>query len=74
MAFMFKSQQLIKIGVYDEKFLAREEDDLAIRFKKYFKITRLPIPLYQYRFHSNNMTKNKNLMKKYGKKLKKKFK
>ena len=70
---MFKLQQLIKIGVYDEKFLAREEEDLAKRFKKKFKITRLPIPLYQYRFHNNNLTKNKKMMKKYKKKLDKKF-
>tara|TARA_B100001057_G_C22867979_1_gene957456 strand:+ start:4132 stop:4785 length:654 start_codon:yes stop_codon:yes gene_type:complete len=70
---MFKTQQLIKIGVYDEKFLAREEEDLAKRFKEKFKISRLPIPLYQYRFHGKNMTKNKKLMKKYKKKLKKKF-
>ena len=70
---MFKTQQLIKIGVYDEKFLAREEEDLAKRFKEKFKISRLPIPLYQYRLHRKNMTKNKKLMKKYKKKLKKKF-
>ena len=67
---MFKSHQLIKIGVYDETFLAREEEDLALRFKKHFKITRLPIPLYQYRMHNNNITKNKKIMKKYKKKLK----
>ncbi len=70
---MFKTQQLIKIGVYDEKFLAREEEDLAKRFKEKFKISRLPIPLYQYRLHGKNMTKNKKLMKKYKKRLKKKF-
>ena len=67
---MFKTQQLIKIGVYDEKFLAREEEDLAKRFKEKFKISRLPIPLYQYRLHGKNMTKNKKLMKKYKKRLK----
>ena len=67
---MFKTQQLIKIGVYDEKFLAREEEDLAKRFKEKFKISRLPIPLYQYRLHGKNMTKNKKLMKKYKKDLK----
>lgn len=71
---MFKSQQLIKIGVYDEKFLAREDEELAKRFKNFFSITRLPIPLYQYRQHNNNLTKNKKIMKKYKFVLKKKFK
>lgn len=70
---MFKTQHLIKVGVYDESFLAREDEDLAKRFKKKFSITRIPIPLYQYRSHNKNMTKNKKVMKKYKTKFKKKY-
>tara|TARA_Y100000590_G_scaffold470736_1_gene669013 strand:- start:9368 stop:10018 length:651 start_codon:yes stop_codon:yes gene_type:complete len=69
---MFKTQHIIKIGMYDKNFLAKEDEDLLIRFRKNFNVTRLPIPLYKYRQHNNNMTKNKNLLKKYSKKLKKK--
>jgi len=71
---MFKLKDLIKIGLYDKKFLVREEEDLIIRFKKYFKLTRIPIPLYRYRKHENNMTNKKKLMNKYFNKIKKKYK
>ena len=57
-----------------KKFLVREEEDLIIRFKKYFKLTRIPIPLYRYRKHENNMTNKKKLMNKYFNKIKKKYK
>lgn len=71
---MFKLKDLIKIGLYDKKFLVREEEDLIIRFKKYFKLTRIPIPLYRYRKHENNITNKKKLMNKYFNKIKKKYK
>jgi len=71
---MFRLENLIKIGLYDEKFLAREDEDLIRRFKKYFNVTRVPVPLYKYRQHKNNMTKNKKLMKKFLKKINHKYK
>ena len=58
---MFKYTQLIEIGLYDRKFLAREEE-LIHRFKKY-KVTRIPVPLYRYRRHENNLTNKKNYEK-----------
>ena len=69
---MFRIEHLIKVGLYDEKFLSREDEDLLIRFQKEFKVTNLKIPLYKYRQHSNNMTKNKKKLKKFKIKLKKK--
>ena len=56
---MFRIENLIKIGLYDERFLSKEDEDLLIRFQKKFKVTNLEIPLYKYRQHNNNMTKNK---------------
>ena len=64
---MFRIEQLISIGLYDEKFLAREDEDLRIRFSKKFRIERLAIPLYKYRKHNNNLTNNENEMNKYKK-------
>ena len=58
---MFKLKDLIKIGLYDKKFLVREEEDLIIRFKKYFKLTRIPIPLYRYRKHRKQYDKQKKI-------------
>ena len=71
---MFKYSNLIEIGLYDKKFLAREEEELIHRFKKKYKVTRIPVPLYRYRKHENNLTKKKNIMKQYAKKIKKKLK
>jgi len=69
---MFHAMHLISIGLYDKKFLAREEEDLIYRYKKKYKVTRIPIPLYRYRKHTNNLTKRKKIMDKYSKKMKSK--
>ena len=62
-------EQLIEIGLYDENFLAREEEDLRIRFEKKYKIHHVNLPLYRYRKHINNMTNNEPLMNKFFLKL-----
>tara|TARA_B110000259_G_C13955511_1_gene378561 strand:+ start:88 stop:744 length:657 start_codon:yes stop_codon:yes gene_type:complete len=69
---MFRSIQLIKIGLYDKKMMSSGDEDLFIRFKRKYEIFRLPIPLYRYIRHTNNMTNNKRYLKKYEKKLFKK--
>ena len=71
---MFRTEQLIDIGLYDESFLLHEERDLRIRFLKKYSIHRLELPLYRYRRHNANMTNNTefhahymtNLIKKHG--------
>jgi len=57
---IFKVDDLIKVGMYSEKKKIFEEIDLIQRLKntKKFKIFRLPIPLYRYRMHTDNITKN----------------
>ena len=71
---MFHAMHLVDIGLYDKSFLAREEEDLILRFKKKYKLTRIPIPLYRYRKHNNNLTNKKKIMKKYFKKISSKYK
>ena len=66
---MFRLKHLIDIGLYDESFLLREEEELMIRFKSKYKISRLQLPLYRYRKHENNITNNKEKMKKFKKRL-----
>ena len=66
---MFRLKHLINIGLYDESFLLREEEELMIRFKSKYKISRLQLPLYRYRKHENNITNNKEKMKKFKKRL-----
>ncbi len=62
---MFRIEQLIDIGLYDEDFLVHEDEDLRIRFLKKYKIDRVKLPLYRYRRHENNMTNDKARMEKY---------
>ena len=69
---IFRKEQIIDIGLYDEDFLFNEDKDLRIRFQKKFKIHRLELPLYRYRRHKTNMTNNLELHDKFEKKLMKK--
>lgn len=69
---MFRIDQLIDIGLYDEDFLVREDEDLRIRFLKKYRIERVQIPLYRYRRHDNNLTNDKEKMHQYARMLEKK--
>ena len=69
---MFRKDLLIEIGLYDERFRAREEEDLRIRFLEKFKIYPIPLPLYRYRRHGNNLTDNTAEMNKAAEQLKNK--
>jgi len=69
---MFRTDRLFEIGLYDENFKMREEEELRIRFEKDHLIKNIEIPLYRYRKHEFNMTNNTDEMEKYGKFLKKK--
>ena len=53
---IFETKDLISIGLYNEKFLLHEEKELRERYEKKFTIKRVPLPLYRYRKHSDNMT------------------
>jgi len=59
---MFRKDFLYDVGLYDESFKAREEEDLRIRFLKKYKIYNIILPLYRYRMHDNNLTKDKQKM------------
>jgi len=69
---MFKKDNLIKIGLYDEEFKAFEDFDLRKRYLDNFNIYNIELPLYRYRMHENNLTKKKKERKYYKNKLQKK--
>jgi glycosyltransferase involved in cell wall biosynthesis len=71
---MFRKDLLFDIGLYDESFRAREEEDLRKRFLHKHNIYNLILPLYRYRKHGNNLTNNHEEMEKHAKKLKDKHK
>lgn len=53
---MFRIDQLVELGLYDEQFLLHEDKDLRIRFLEKHRIHRVALPLYRYRRHDENMT------------------
>ncbi len=66
---MFRRECLYDIGLYNEKYRMREGHDLRRRFLKKFKMGYLELPLYKYRDHENNRTKEKQNLSKYDKML-----
>jgi glycosyltransferase involved in cell wall biosynthesis len=71
---IFRTDQIIQLGMYDKKFLLHEDKDLMNRFLKKYKVFRLELPLYRYRQHNYNITKNKKNDLKFSKQLLKKNK
>lgn len=64
---MFRHNQLISLGLYNEDQLLHEDKELMERFlQKKYKIHRIALPLYRYKMHNSNITKDNNLIKKYG--------
>jgi glycosyltransferase involved in cell wall biosynthesis len=59
---LFRKQQLLDVGMYDEEFRCHEDQDLRIRFEKKYVINHLELPLYRYRRHENNLTNNLETM------------
>jgi glycosyltransferase involved in cell wall biosynthesis len=70
---MFRKEKLLEIGLFDESFKIWEEKDFRARFTKKFKINRIPLPLYRYRRHDNNLTSDKELSDKFKKEIIKKY-
>lgn len=66
---MFRKSHLLEIGLYDEDFQRLEERELRIRFEKKYTINRIELPLYRYRMHENNITKDRDQMDQHLQKL-----
>lgn len=69
---MFRKDFLFDVGLYDESFRAREEEDLRKRWLSKFNIYNIILPLYRYRMHDTNLTKNEEEMDHYSEKLQQK--
>jgi hypothetical protein len=75
---MFRTDQLIDVGLYDESFLLHEDRDLRFRFLKKYDIHRVELPMYRYRRHDTNITNDgvadelhlKKLIEKHGEEAK----
>ena len=62
---MFTYESLCDLEFYNENFKMREGHELIKRFTEKYKLEYLKIPLYRYRIHSTNRTKNKEATKKF---------
>lgn len=66
---MFRKDNLIKIGLYDEEFKTLEDLDLRKRYLDKFNIYNIALPLYRYRIHKGNLTKKRSRIRHYKEKL-----
>ena len=62
---MYNKKKILKLGLYNNKFKHREEEELRKRLGKKYILKNLNKTLYYYRMHKNNKTKNKNSMKNF---------
>ncbi len=57
---MFRKKIFKKIGFYDENLKNCEDYDFLLRVKKNYQGFRVPIPLYRYFIHGNNISLKKD--------------
>jgi len=69
---MFRTEQLIDIGLYDETFLRHEDRDLRLRFLDRYLIHQVALPLYRYRRHDENITNDTAEMYRHEQRLREK--
>lgn len=62
---MYRTDLISQLGLYNGEFRHREEEELRARLSEYYAIHHLRIPLYRYRMHKSNKTKNKEEMTRF---------
>ena len=71
---MYIKDRLVKHGLYKKSWRHREEEELRKRVGETYKIKYLSMPLYRYRMHDNNKTKQFQEMGLFKEKLSKNLK
>ncbi len=54
---LYNKKKFIDLGMYNNNYRHREEEELRIRLGDNYKVEYLHLPLYRYRMHSENKTK-----------------
>lgn len=67
---LYPREELLKHGLYNEQWRHREEEELRKRLGELYLIHHLRLPLYYYRMHKSNKTKNTDMMEQFRQKLK----
>ncbi|MEM8857638.1 MAG: glycosyltransferase family A protein [Chloroflexota bacterium] len=71
---MYRTDVISKLGLYNKDFRHREEEELRARLSDYYNIHHLRIPLYRYRMHTSNKTKNLGAMQEFKEILNERYK
>ena len=69
---MFRKENLINIGLYNEEMLLCEDEELRMRYEEEYKIGYVKLPLYRYMKHDANMTNDEEKVQEYRDKIKSK--
>lgn len=57
---MIRRQFLLDVGGYDEGFSCQDGYDLWVKFVSRYKVSNINLPLFYYRQHGSNLTKNED--------------
>ncbi|MFH2104100.1 MAG: glycosyltransferase family A protein [Chloroflexota bacterium] len=66
---MFRKENLIEIGLYDERMRLCEDEELRRRYQERYTTGYVHLPLYRYTKHADNMTNDIVAVTHYRKKL-----
>jgi glycosyltransferase involved in cell wall biosynthesis len=69
---MFRKENLIRIGLYDESMQVCEDEELRARYTDQYKIGHVYLPLYRYTNHDGNLTNNVEAVAAFRQKIKEK--
>mgnify|MGYP006141083873 CR=1 FL=1 len=70
---LIRKSSIFSVNLYDERFNRQDGYDLWYKLIKDFKLKHIPLPLFFYRRHGTNLTKNQNKLFKTRTKILRKF-
>lgn len=59
---MFRRQELVDLGGYDETFRCQDGWDIWVRFIHRHKVRNVNLPLFYYRQHADSLTRNESMI------------
>ncbi len=70
---MFRRKILLEMGGYNESILCQDGYDIWLKFIELYKVGNVNLPLFYYRQHFNNLTKNTEKILETRREIKRKF-
>jgi glycosyltransferase involved in cell wall biosynthesis len=70
---MFRKENLIRIGLYDESMQICEDEELRARYTEHYLIGHVHLPLYRYTNHEGNLTNNTEAVAAFRQKVREKY-